>query len=375
MKKILLCIDSLTGGGAERATILLASHLAKKNVHVCIVTLYGEERDFYSVPAGVKRYALGLMQHNRGIAKLSANFRRISAIRSAVKYESADVVIGMMTTCSVLSAVACLGLSTCSITAERNYPGRKQAIKPWGLMRKIFYRFADAHIVQSKETAVWLKKNTGARNSFVIPNAVSWPLENLSPVVTPESLVNADAKLILAVGTKPGQKGFDLLLKAFASVADQAPNWKLAIAGIDVTSPASEEVSVLLELANNLGLTDNIVWPGRIGNVADWYERADMFVLSSRYEGFPNVLLEAMSAGCPSIAFDCDTGPRDIIRDGENGLLVAPESTEKLAEAMLTLVQDGDFRKKLSASAVAVREDFAEDKIFREWERVINEVL
>lgn len=375
MKSVVICVDSLTSGGAERTVISLSQQFQSQGYHVAVVTMHDESRDFYKTPMGVSRYSLGLVRKNRGFAKVLYNIKRIQAIRSVLKKEQSDVIIGIMTMCSVLSVVSCFGLSTRSITAERNYPGRKPVIKPWGFLRRVFYRFANAHIVQSKETAAWLKRNTGARNTYIIPNAVSWPLENVSPTVTPESFVSADSKLILAVGTKPGQKGFDLLLKAFALVADQATDWKLAIVGLDVSSPTSEEVSVLLELANNLGLADNIVWPGRIGNVADWYERADMFVLSSRYEGFPNVLLEAMSAGCPSIAFDCDTGPRDIIRDGENGLLVAPESTEKLAEAMLTLVQDSDLRKKLSSSAVAVREDFAEDKIFREWERVINEVL
>lgn len=374
MKSVVIFIDSLTSGGAERTVAWISRHLEIKGNCVVIVTVHSDSRDFYELPETVKRYSLNLTRKNTGLAKVLYNIKRVRALRSIVRKEKSDIVIGMMTMCAALSIISCFGLSTCSVTAERNYPGRKPAIKPWGLMRRIFYRFADAHIVQSKETAAWLKHNAGARNSFVIPNAVSWPLASFSPFVEPESLLDAGSRMILAVGTKPDQKGFDFLLKAFSSVVHQTPGWKLAIVGLDMASPDTKEVSGLLDLANRLEVADDVIWPGRIGNVADWYERADMFVLSSRYEGFPNVLLEAMAAGCPSIAFDCDTGPRDIIRHGENGLLVEPENTDKLAEAMLALVHDNVLREKLSASAVAVREDFEEHKIFREWERVINEV-
>ncbi|MBR2515248.1 MAG: glycosyltransferase family 4 protein [Halomonas sp.] len=373
--KIIIFVDSLTSGGAERVSVFLSEYLIAQGHSVAIVTVHSEHRDFYHLSGRVKRYSLNLTKTNRGIGKFFYNIKRVRSLRKIINLEKADVVIGMMTMCSVLSIVSCFGLSTHSITAERNYPGRKPAIKPWGLLRRVFYLFADAHIVQSIKTAAWLKKNTGAHNTFIIPNAVSWPLANFSPIISPQSLVDVNTKLILAIGTKPYQKGFDLLLEAFALVTDRPCDWKLAIIGLDITYTDNDDVNALLALASRLGISQNIIWPGRIGNVGDWYERADMFVLSSRYEGFPNVLLEAMAAGCPSVAFDCDTGPRDIIRHGENGLLVENERSDKLAGAMLSIIENKSLRERLSTSAVDVRVDFAEDKIFSEWERVINEVL
>ncbi|MGR2736827.1 glycosyltransferase family 4 protein [Billgrantia sp. Q4P2] len=374
MKNIIIFIDSLTGGGAERTVIALSRYLTKYDYKVCIVTMHGEGRDFYPLPGKVKRFGLNLVKKNKGICKLFYNIRRAVSLRKIIKEENADAVIGFMTTCSVLSIVSSVRLKCSCVTAERNYPGRKPAIKPWGFLRSVFYRFADAHIVQSKETASWLKQHAGARNTYIIPNAVSWPLKRFPPSVAPSTLVGVDSKLILAVGTKPYQKGFDILLEAFTAMNNTATGWVLAIVGLDVEGSEDDEINALGSLVDRLGIADSVIFPGRIGNVADWYERANMFVLSSRYEGFPNVLLEAMAAGCPSIAFDCDTGPRDIIRHGENGLLVEPENTEKLAEAMLALMHDDALRQRISASSIGVREEFAEEKIFSEWEKVINEV-
>ncbi|MFB9353137.1 glycosyltransferase, partial [Streptomyces heliomycini] len=192
MRRVVLYIDSLTSGGAERSVLLLSRGLSNKGHHVVVVTVHGEKRDFYTLPKNVHRYSLGLTRKNRGLGKLFYNEKRIRALREILKKEKCDVVIGMMTMCSVLATVSCFGLPTRSITAERNYPGRKPAIKPWGFLRSVFYRFADAHIVQSKETAAWLEKHTGAKNTYIIPNAVSWPLQSFPPSVDPASLLSSD---------------------------------------------------------------------------------------------------------------------------------------------------------------------------------------
>ncbi len=112
--------------------------------------------------------------------------------------------------------------------------------------------------------------------------------------------------------------------------------------------------------------------PGRAGNIAEWFARADIFALSSRYEGFPNVLLEAMAAGCACISFDCDTGPREIIRDEVDGLLAPPENVDAMAAGLERLMRDEELRKTLAARAVEARDRFAPDRILAQWEALFK---
>jgi glycosyltransferase involved in cell wall biosynthesis len=108
--------------------------------------------------------------------------------------------------------------------------------------------------------------------------------------------------------------------------------------------------------------------------LGDWYAAADVFVLSSRFEGFPNALVEAMAHGVPAISFDCDTGPRDIIRGGRGGVLVPPEDSDALAGALRMLFSDIGMRQRLSAEALEVRKRFSIDYVCGQWERLFSEL-
>ena len=365
-------IGSLTGGGAERVTVALSRYLIDRGYEVSLVTMHSSERDFYAVDQRLRRVSLGLTGTRRGIGKVFANLERLRALRRVVKEHQADVVIGMMTTESVLAILACAGLPAKAIVSERNFPGRKAVARPWAILRRLCYRWAGAHVAQTREAARWLEENTAARNVTIVANSVAWPVPSVPPRVDPASLVNADRRLVLAVGTKPGQKGFDLLIAAFAAVAVGNPDWDLAIVGPGAGAEAGRAVAALADQTVALGVGHRVHFPGRVGNVGDWYERADLFVLSSRYEGFPNVLLEAMAAGMASIAFDCDTGPRDIIHQGIDGVLVPAENVAALSDAMERLMRDAGERERLGHAATAVRERFSEEKLLGSWREIID---
>ncbi|WP_018140862.1 glycosyltransferase family 4 protein [Thioalkalivibrio sp. ALJ7] len=371
--KIFFYIQSLTGGGAERVTAALARHLVAQGHDVGVVTLASAEGDFYPLDDRVRRVSLDLVGVNRGMGKLTANYRRWRALHRALKAEQPDVVVAMMTTSIVLAILAAVGLPVRVYGSERNYPGRKTTGRPWGVLRRLVYRLAAGHIAQTREAAVWLERHTGARNVHVIPNPVIWPIPSFSPEVATESVVSRERKVILAVGSKPEQKGFDLLVRAFSTLAKDWPEWDLVILGVDAGSSAACGGGAVVErLAEQSGIPERLHLPGRVGNVMEWYERADIFVLSSRYEGFPNVLLEAMAAGCPCIAFDCDTGPRDIIEDGANGLLVPAEDVEKLRDRMAGLMANVAMRTELGGQAVQVRKAFSEERIMALWQQVLQ---
>lgn len=172
---------------------------------------------------------------------------------------------------------------------------------------------------------------------------------------------------VVAVGRLVAQKGFDLLLQAFARLQGRYPDWSLVIVG---EGPLRAELEGLVE---RLGLSGRVFLPGLVQAVPALLKRCDLFVLASRYEGFPNALGEAMAAGLPVIAADCPTGPRELVRHGVDGLLVPPEDPATLAEAMDRLMGDGEERRRLAGRAVEVTARFSEEKVLALWDQVLAE--
>jgi glycosyltransferase involved in cell wall biosynthesis len=371
-KKLLIFLGSLTSGGAERVTVALSKYMATvKKYSVVVVTLNEDEYDFYTLDDSVKRISMEMSGDTSGLDKFWMNFRRLLKFRSIVKQEKPDIVLGMITRQAVLSILACCWLPVKVIVSERNFPEKRKNHSMWELLRKVTYRFADLHVVQTKPIAEWVKRNTRASNVKVIPNSVLFPLPVYKPIIEPSSFLKSGDKLILAVGTLKRQKGFDLLIETAVRILPKYPQWKLIILGKEHDDEGERG---LMEQFQNIiarhNLENQILFPGEAGNVGDWYNRAEIFVLSSRYEGFPNVLLEAMTSGVACISFDCDTGPSELIQNQKNGLLVPQKNVRELASSIELLINNDEYRKKLGENALSIREKYSEEIIFEKWSKL-----
>ena len=418
---ILILINSLTSGGAERVTVNLSAYLVKKGHKATVVTVKNKEDDFYTLDGRVARICLAsaqttrTLQSNGIVTGLKGFLRRFTVLcvivrlcrslkkrslayihkrfsptnflnrfllfrtlksfkplRQVIKQQQPDIILGMMTSNAVRAIFASFGLPTKVVASERNFPGRKKTSNRWARFRKKYYRFADGHVVQTHKIFCWLREHTRASNIAIIPNSVTYPLTSLSPVLVPQTIVSEESKVILAAGKLHEQKGFDLLISAFHRIVPRIPGWILVILGKDAGSKSQREN--LQQLIDELDLNDKVKIPGCAGNISDWYQRSDIFVLSSRYEGFPNVLLEAMASGCSCISFDCDTGPSEIIINEQNGLLVPCEDIDCLAKAMERLVKDEKLRAHIASNAIKVREDYSERRIMDMWVQFFEEV-
>ncbi len=369
--RLLIFIHSLSCGGAERVTANLANHWAGKGWDIAVVTLAPRRNDFYELHPAVKRIALELVGNSANrLVGLAQNLRRVFALRRVLRELQPDVALGMMTGANVLLSIAAWGLpEVAAIGSERIHPPLWPLSTVWEALRRYSYSRLVAVTAVSHESADWLKAHTRVRRAPVIPNAVLLPLSLQTPRVTPDLLCQRKRRLLLAVGRLDVQKGFDRLVDAFTKPAEKYSDWDLVILG---EGPQRHELQRQV-LAG--GLEKRIFLPGSVGNVGEWYERADLYVLSSRFEGFPNSLLEAMAHGLPAISFDCDTGPRDIIRHEVDGLLVPPGDVVGMTAALDRLMGDVALRQQFAERATEVRERFSMERIAGMWEALFKEII
>ncbi len=369
MARILIHIHALRTGGAERVALQFAAWLLEAGHTVVLLTPCGVPADVFALPPGLDRR---WGPPDRGLACLPGVLGfpfKVLALAAWLRRERFDLAIGMTTLPAVKLLLAARGGRVPVVVAERVYPGGTPLRPPWNWLRRLTYPRAALHLVQTEAVGQWLQQRGLARRFAVLANAIPWPIPSHSPRVDPANQLPPELPVLLAVGTKPHQKGFDLLVRAFAAASRQVPGWRLVIAGLpewpaDWPPPPAAADPLLL---------------GRVGNLAEWYQRADLFVLSSRFEGLPNVLLEAMASGCPCVALDCPTGPAELIDHRHNGWLVPaapPEArsrasdastTAALAAALAELMADPQKRRHLAANAEAVRERFGEPRLRRRF--------
>ncbi len=358
---LMIVIHSLSGGGAERVAVDLSAYWVQRGYRVTLVTQAAAGADVYPLHPSVKRYALGTASFSSGkVSAIVANLRRVWALRQLIKQERPTIVLGMMTTASVLSIVAARGLSCRVLATEHTHPPSQELPEMWLRLRRWAYPQAAAVVALTAGTAAWLTENVPGSRVTVIPNAVRWPLETSEPVLSPPPK-NGRYRL-LAAGRLHPHKGFDLLIQAFQAIARHFPDWDLVILG------EGERRDELQDQIDNAGLTARVSMPGRVGNVGDWYTQSDLYVLSSRVEGLSNTLLEAMASGLAPVAFDCETGPREIVRHGIDGVLVSPsEDDEALAAHLSDMMAHREQRVAYARRAVDVRDRFSTTRVMALW--------
>ena len=199
---------------------------------------------------------------------------------------------------------------------------------------------------------------------MVIPNPVVLP--ESEPI---ESQLFTDDRHLLAIGKLSHQKGFDLLIKAFAQICDTHPEWSVTILGEGAMRAELEDLCVQLQLQ------DRVFLPGTVRNVDAHLRKADIFALTSRFEGFPVTLCEAMACGVPVIGADCLSGPREIIHNGIDGLLVVPDNVDALAVGLDILMSDPVKRQYFSHHAPKVLSRFGVKPVMAIWDSALRKVM
>lgn len=358
--RVVFFIASTQCGGAERVASTLASAWARRGHAVTLATWEAPGTvPFFPPSPAVELVQLGVAGNSAGLVEaVAANLRRLRAVRTCVRARRAEVVVAFGDTTNVTVLAALTGLGVPAIVAERVDPSRWPLPAPWPSLRRRLYPKAARVVVQTEGAAAYF--DALPRPPEVVPN----------PVV-PRGAPRGDAPggpFVLGVGRLVPQKGFDVLIEAFARVAPDFPEWELRIAG------DGPERDALADLARRLGLEGRVRLLGRVEPIEAELDRAQVFVLASRFEGFPNALAEAMARGLAVISSDCPSGPRDLVRDGLDGLLVPTEDAPALARALAELLSDPARRARLGARAVEVVDRYSEETIVNRWCALLDDV-
>ena len=356
-------------GGAERVAANLCNAWAARGDTVTLVATYsGRGGNVYPLHAGVRLIYLADKVPASRVRWLT-QVRRFWALRKLTKIAKTDVVVSFLTNVNVASIVATVGLRIPTLVAERSYPPKMPIPFNLALLRKLTYPHAARVVMLTQLGLKWLHLAIPRAAGEAVSNPVVYPLPAGDPFCAVGKVVPADRYLVIGVGRLSAEKQFDHLIKAFAPLAPLFPDWVLALAG---SGPQEED---LKQLCRQLGVADRVYFPGRVGNLGDWYAQADLFVLSSSFEGFPGALVEAMSYGCAVVSYDCASGPGEIIHDGEDGLLVDPKAgIASLGDAMITLMADDAKRERLGKAAEAVRERYSLPNTLAQWDRIFDAV-
>ena len=363
--KITLISSTLEVGGAERVMSIIANYWAARGWQITILSLDdGSSPPFYDLDKRIEYRALSI--DTRSAYKL-ANFGRtlnqIRRLKKAIVASRPDVVISFVNTINIMTLLATWSLRVPTIVSEHVYPAFGGLNKIGQFLQKWTYRRAALITVKTHSGLAFFPGSQGYE-TVVIPNPVALP--ESEPI---ESQLFTDDRHLLAIGKLSYQKGFDLLIKSFAQICDRHPDWTLTILG------EGEMRAELSDLCDQLQLDERVFLPGNVRNIDAHLRKADIFALTSRFEGFPVTLCEAMACGVPVIAADCLSGPREIIHNNIDGLLVVPDNVDALAVGLDILMSDPGKRQYFSHHAPKVVDRFGVEPVMSIWDNAIRQVV
>jgi glycosyltransferase involved in cell wall biosynthesis len=370
--KVLFFISSLAGGGAERVTVDILSHIDKDKIDPTLLLLYPFNASPYKeyLPEDV-RVSVVERKSDSFLEKVN----HVIHFMEAVRREKPQVIVSALTHNNIMAILAGIVFSIRVITCEhitlgdmiRTREGRRILGLPVTPLVKILYRFADQIVAVSEGIRDNLVEefNAPADKIKVICNPIDFKRITELWTISPEHpFFEERAPVVVAAGRLVSQKGFDILIKAFCMVLSEM-DVRLIILG------EGSEAESLKKLSEDRGITSKVSFVGFQKNPYNFLSRADLFVLSSRYEGLPMVMLEAMACGIPVVSTNCRSGPREILQNGRCGLLVPVGDVNALSEAIVRLLKDRELRGNLSRLARERAKDFSLSKIVRKYEEMI----
>lgn len=353
VKNVCFLVGNLShSGGTEKVTTLISNQLSQKDYQVSILSLVDGKDSFFPINSEIQTYSL----FSKKISMRKNYFSAVSKIREFCIHHKVDTLIVVDSISCVFTVPALMGLGIKHICWEHfnlkvNLNSRFRDLGRW-----MASKWCD-HIVTltERDKKFWEEKyKINSKNMLIaISNPNTSNIEDNKPLL--------DYKNILTVGRLTHQKGYDLLIEAWAKIAHSLPEWKITIVGI------GEDEKMLKKMAKDHNVQQSIHFVGQQKNMDFFYRESSFFCMTSRFEGLPMVLLEAQSYGLPIIAFDCDTGPAELI-DESNGFLVSNECVDELASKIFTIANmDKQLFEKMSEHTKVTIKKFSIANVIDKW--------
>lgn len=373
-KKILFILRSLDGGGAEKVTLNVLRHLDPARFDITIFLFMKRGVYFHDVPSHIKVVS--------GCKSKKLTFKYTFPIVLPRLYKEAtqhDLLIGALeftpTYLAFLLGKLChkpaVGWVHCSIPYMIKTIPRVAQVFHQCAARFVYKRLTNIVFVSNgaKESLLtWLHETENQTGWQVIYNFIDL-LKLVNNTSEYKEKKISDLPIILAIGRLVIEKDFDLLIQAHATVLKNGISHQLIILG------EGSQRNELEKLVMDLGVQSSVSMPGFVNNTSDYLNQASLFVLSSRFEGFGLVLLEALAANLPIVSTNCPSGPEEILMNGKYGLLVPTENIEALAEGITKMFTDNELYNHYRSLSPERIKDFSSDEIISQWEMLIEGLI
>lgn len=365
MQLIFLVSDLHLWGGGERVAVLMANHYAAKGVPATLLSVGRPGGVFrFEIDPVVKVEYLHIPLENKG--RLLRKINAAAAIRRYLR----NTLKASHTLPGENSPICLLAMGNFPILLAALLPKTDQhktigcphsnynALTPvWKSLRWLLYGRLDSLVSLTQRDLPNLRKHQP--NARVIPNPVTF---------YPEQPAKLENKIILAIGRIDYPKGYDLMMDVFERFCRKNSDWQLKIIG---EGPLKAEIE---QLAHKKGIADRLTIAPATSQIEQEYLEASIFLMTSRTEGFPMVMLEAKACGVPIVAFDCETGPAEIVNHGGDGFLVRPNHAEEMSDRLQELASDPAKRKAFGTAARENVKRFLPEEIFKEWDELFHDL-
>lgn len=359
--KLAFYIGSLNKGGAERVFVNLAEYFQNKGYQIVMVTQYQKENE-YVLAEGIRRVISDIPPEETTGSRAVNFYRRMSRLHRIWKKERPDLVLSCVGKNNFMAVVTTMFTKTKPVVsvvgeAKEEYPNRLMKA-----LANLLFPFASGVILQTERSKSFFSQRV-SRTSVILPNS-------LNPLFIRERFRGEREKRIVSVGRLDANKNHEMMIRAFAGLAGRYPEYTLTIYG------EGELREHLQKLIASLGLEEKVFLPGVVPDVAERIEKAALFLLVSYSEGVSNALIEALALGLPVIATDVPSGgTQELIRHGENGLIIPPGDEEALKTAMDRLLSDGEYAARLGEQAHKIQERLAPERVNRQWQEYFESIL
>lgn len=365
--KLLFYVASMRQGGAEKVLALITSELSGRGHSVTIASDFSDGMA-YDINNNIKLIDLNIDTKPKSniFSKLVYAFRITHIIHKTTVNENPDAVISFMPGMNkyVIPSLSC---TKYPVVASEHSTFNKSETLFNKIARWHLNKYADKVTILTQYDKHFIGKRL--KNTIVMPNPLS-----VSPVTLQQfEQIESRRKNIMACGSVKRylHKGFDNLLESFAIIAPKYPDIELDIVG----DYDDKSLAFLENIADSLSIRERVHFIGKVNNISKLLLEHKFFVLSSRQEGMPMVLMEAMAMGCACISYDCISGPNEIITHNEDGLLVEGQNKKQLALALASLIDDDDKRKRLASRAIVNIKRFSLKNITDRWDAMLNDIV